>query len=191
MARLYLYRDKLRHNFQFLRKKFKAHNIDWAIVTKLLCGNKKYLQEVLELNPSQVCDSRISNLKAIKEIRPNVETIYIKPPATNIIKSLVRYADISFNTEYLSHVQDDEGVTTTVADRRTGVVVGATAVGPHGGEVLGLLSAAVHGRMRLDELRRMTYAFPTFHGGVGEAIGAYARALVQVLDPDSEVLLAP
>ncbi len=99
MATLYLYRDKLRHNFSFLQKKFKAHNIEWAIVTKLLCGNKIYLKEVLELNPKQVCDSRIHNLKVIKELRPNIETVYIKPPAQSVIKSLVKYADISFNTE--------------------------------------------------------------------------------------------
>jgi hypothetical protein len=32
----------------------------------------------------------------------------------------------------------------------------------------------------------MMYAFPTFYGGIGEAIGAYGRALVQVLDPEAE-----
>lgn len=32
----------------------------------------------------------------------------------------------------------------------------------------------------------MIYPFPTFYGGVGEAIGAYARALVPVLDPEAE-----
>jgi len=37
--------------------------------------------------------------------------------------------------------------------------------------------------------RRWCYAFPTFHGGVGEAIGAYARALVQVLDPDAKLMV--
>ncbi len=100
MAKLYLYREKLRHNYQFLQKKFGQKKINWAIVTKLLCGNKTYLKEVLALNPKQVCDSRIHNLKVIKEINPKIETVYIKPPAQTVIKSLVRYADISFNTEF-------------------------------------------------------------------------------------------
>lgn len=100
MAKLYLYRNKLRHNYEFLKKKFEQHDVEWSIVTKLLCGNKKYLKEVLELGPDQVCDSRISNLKAIKELNPKMETVYIKPAAPSVIKSLVRYADISFNTEY-------------------------------------------------------------------------------------------
>lgn len=99
MACLYLYRDKLHHNYKFLKKIFKKHDSEWAIVTKLLCGNKIFLEEVLNLNPPEVCDSRISNLKVIKDLCPNVKTIYIKPPAQNIIKSLVKYADTSLNTE--------------------------------------------------------------------------------------------
>jgi hypothetical protein len=38
----------------------------------------------------------------------------------------------------------------------------------------------------MTELRSMIYAFPTFHGGVGEALGAYARGLQQVLDPAAD-----
>lgn len=75
------------------------------------------------------------------------------------------------------------GVIKLVADRSTGVLVGATAVGPHGGEMLGLLSLAVHGRVPLGEMRSMIYAFPTFYGGIGEAVGAYGRGLTTVLDP--------
>lgn len=100
MAKLFLYREKLRHNYRFLQKTFKKHDIEWAVVTKLLCGNKCFLQEVLDLHDGQICDSRISNLKAIKELRPDIETVYIKPPSKTVIKSLVRYADVSFNSEY-------------------------------------------------------------------------------------------
>jgi pyruvate/2-oxoglutarate dehydrogenase complex dihydrolipoamide dehydrogenase (E3) component len=89
------------------------------------------------------------------------------------------------------HGPGNEGVIKLVVDRRAGVLVGATSVGPHGGDVLGLLAAAVHARIPMEDLRRMIYAFPTFHGGVGEAIGAYARALVQVLDPEAELFLSP
>lgn len=86
------------------------------------------------------------------------------------------------------HGPGNAGVIKLVADRGPGVLVGATSVGPHGGDVLGLLSLAVHARVPLADLRRMIYAFPSFHGGVGETIGAYARALVQVLDPDARFL---
>jgi pyruvate/2-oxoglutarate dehydrogenase complex dihydrolipoamide dehydrogenase (E3) component len=75
------------------------------------------------------------------------------------------------------------GIIKLIADRKTGVLVGATAVGPHGGEMLGLLSLAVHARVPLAELRSMIYAFPTFYGAIGEAVGAYGRGLSTVIDP--------
>lgn len=71
-----------------------------------------------------------------------------------------------------------------VADRKTGTLVGATAVGPSGGEILGMLTLAVHARIPLTKLRSMIFAFPTFTGGIGEAIGAYGRGVTTVLDPE-------
>ncbi|MBR9919336.1 MAG: alanine/ornithine racemase family PLP-dependent enzyme [Bacteroidetes bacterium] len=99
MAKIKLYRKKLRHNFNFLDKLFKEHDIDWAIVTKLLCGNKLMLEEVLSLDVHEFCDSRLSNLKLIKKLRPEVQTVYIKPPPKRSIKTVVKYADVSFNSE--------------------------------------------------------------------------------------------
>jgi pyruvate/2-oxoglutarate dehydrogenase complex dihydrolipoamide dehydrogenase (E3) component len=82
------------------------------------------------------------------------------------------------------HASGNAGVLKLVADRDRGVVVGATAAGPSGGEVLGMLSLAVHAGVPLDELRSMIYAFPTFHGGIGEVLGAYGRGVSTVLDPE-------
>jgi pyruvate/2-oxoglutarate dehydrogenase complex dihydrolipoamide dehydrogenase (E3) component len=78
------------------------------------------------------------------------------------------------------------GMIKLVADRERGVLLGATVAGPRGGEMLGLLSLAVHARVPLDELRTMIYAFPTFYAGIGEAIGAYGRGLATVIDPAYE-----
>lgn len=75
------------------------------------------------------------------------------------------------------------GIIKLVADRKTGALVGATVVGPHGGEMLGMLNLAVHARVPLNELVSMIYAFPTFYGAIGEAIGAYGRGLATVIDP--------
>jgi pyruvate/2-oxoglutarate dehydrogenase complex dihydrolipoamide dehydrogenase (E3) component len=86
------------------------------------------------------------------------------------------------------HGPGNAGVFKLVVDRDEGVVVGATAVGPEAGETLGMLALAVHARVPLDSLRSMIYAFPTFHGGIGEAIGGYARGLVTVLDPETQPL---
>jgi pyruvate/2-oxoglutarate dehydrogenase complex dihydrolipoamide dehydrogenase (E3) component len=61
-----------------------------------------------------------------------------------------------------------EGFVKIVA--RDGVVVGATSMGPSGGEVLGLLALAVHARITVDTLRTMIFAYPTFHRAVDSAL---------------------
>jgi len=78
------------------------------------------------------------------------------------------------------------GLIKLVADRESGVLVGASAAGPHGAEMLGMLSLAVHARIPMGDLRSLIYAFPTFYGAVGEAVGAYGRGLATVLDPSYE-----
>jgi predicted amino acid racemase len=100
MAFITLNRQKLRDNYNYLNNLFKENNIEWAIVTKMLCGNKAYLKEVMDLGIKQVCDSRVSNLKAIKAVNPDVEAIYIKPPPKRSIPSIVRYANVSMNTTF-------------------------------------------------------------------------------------------
>ena len=99
MAFITLNKKKLKDNYTGLAKLFKKYDKDWAIVTKLLCGNKDYLKEVLDLGIEEVCDSRIKNLKVIKAMAPQVQTVYIKPPSKRSIKTIVKYADVSFNTE--------------------------------------------------------------------------------------------
>ncbi len=99
MAEIVISRKKLKHNFDFLENIFSKHNIKWGIVTKLLCGNPMYLKEVIDLGARELMDSRISNLRTIKRIDPDVRTIYIKPPPRRSIRSLVKYADVSLNTD--------------------------------------------------------------------------------------------
>ncbi len=61
-----------------------------------------------------------------------------------------------------------EGFVKLVA--RNGVVVGATSMAPYGGEVLGLLTLAVHARVSVETLRSMIWAYPTFHRAVDSAL---------------------
>lgn len=100
MAFLKLYKEKLRHNFKYLDKLFEENHLQWGVVSKLLCGNDDYLKVLINLGIREIHDSRVSNLKKIKEICPEVKTCYIKPPAKRSIKSVVKYADMSMNTEY-------------------------------------------------------------------------------------------
>ena len=67
-----------------------------------------------------------------------------------------------------------DGLIKVVADADRGVLVGATVVGPAGGEVLGALAVAVHGQVPIDRLRSMIYAYPTLHRGIEDALGRLA-----------------
>ncbi|MFC2120141.1 alanine racemase [Bacteroidota bacterium] len=91
---------KLKSNFEYLNTLFKKNGIEWSVVSKVLSGNKKYLTELLKFDIKTISDSRVTNLKMIKSINPNIETIYIKPPAKRAILSVVKYADVSMNTEF-------------------------------------------------------------------------------------------
>ncbi len=99
MAYIALDLQKLNNNYKFLNNLFNKREIEWSVVTKLLCGYRPYLEELLKLGVNQVCDSMLSNLKSIKSLNSQIETIYIKPPAKNYISGVVKYADISLNTE--------------------------------------------------------------------------------------------
>jgi pyruvate/2-oxoglutarate dehydrogenase complex dihydrolipoamide dehydrogenase (E3) component len=66
----------------------------------------------------------------------------------------------------------NDGLVKLVSDGDRGVLVGATSVGPRGGEVLAMLTLAVHARLPVSTLREMIYAFPTFHRGVLHALSA-------------------
>lgn len=77
----------------------------------------------------------------------------------------------------------EKGFVKLIADRKSGVLIGATVVGPDCAEVLGMLNLAVHARVPVETLQSMIYAFPAFYSAVGEALGAYGRGLTTVLDP--------
>jgi pyruvate/2-oxoglutarate dehydrogenase complex dihydrolipoamide dehydrogenase (E3) component len=69
------------------------------------------------------------------------------------------------------HKAGNDGFIKLVVDGERGVLVGATSAGPAGGEVLSILTLAVHAAVPVQRLREMIYAYPTFHGAVPEAIG--------------------
>src|SRR6056297_1618994 len=102
MAELVVKTDNIIRNIQKVDNFLKKHNKQWSLVSKVLSGDKQFIRKILTENVTSqlhsVGESRLSSLKTIKEINPDLMTIYIKPPPANIIKSLVKYADISVNT---------------------------------------------------------------------------------------------
>lgn len=68
------------------------------------------------------------------------------------------------------HKAGNEGFIKLVQDVGSGVLAGATSAGPVGGEVLSMLTLAVHARVPVQRLREMIYAYPTFHRAVEDAL---------------------
>ena len=68
------------------------------------------------------------------------------------------------------HAVGNDGFVELVEDRARGRLVGATVAGPNGGEVVGLLTLAIHAEVPVERLRQMIYAYPTFHRGVEDAL---------------------
>jgi pyruvate/2-oxoglutarate dehydrogenase complex dihydrolipoamide dehydrogenase (E3) component len=73
------------------------------------------------------------------------------------------------------HKAGNQGFIKLVADADRGILVGATSVGPAGGEVLSMLTLAVHARVPVPRLREMIYAYPTFHRAVEAALDGLAQ----------------
>ncbi len=67
-------------------------------------------------------------------------------------------------------IHEADGIVKVVCDADRGVLVGGTVVAPYGGEVLGLLAAAVHAEIPVATLRGMHYAYPTFHRAIAAAL---------------------
>lgn len=87
------------------------------------------------------------------------------------IRVVVATAEIERSSRGWLHGEGTTGVVKLVADVERDVLVGATVVAPYGGEVLGLLVTAVHARVPLPVLRRMHFAYPTFHRTIQVALG--------------------
>jgi pyruvate/2-oxoglutarate dehydrogenase complex dihydrolipoamide dehydrogenase (E3) component len=68
------------------------------------------------------------------------------------------------------HGPGNDGFVYLVEDADQGVLVGATVMSPYGGEILGLLTAAVHARVPTSLLTTMHYAYPTLHRAILDAV---------------------
>jgi pyruvate/2-oxoglutarate dehydrogenase complex dihydrolipoamide dehydrogenase (E3) component len=68
------------------------------------------------------------------------------------------------------HGPGNDGFIKVVEDVDRGVLVGATTMGPRGGDLLGIFELAIKMAIPSDELRHLIYAYPTFYRGTGEAV---------------------
>ena len=86
----------------------------------------------------------------------------------------VRVGATDLSTSTRGWIHRAEGLIKLVEDADRGVLVGATSVGPTGGEVLSMLTTAIHAEVPTSTLTSMIYAYPTFHRAVEDALAHLA-----------------
>lgn len=104
MATLTVYSKRIIDNITKLDSYLTAQDIQWTLITKMLCGFRPALEKILNNSTikklQSIGDSRISNLRIVKEINPEIKTMYVKPPAIENVPEVVEFADISLNSSY-------------------------------------------------------------------------------------------
>jgi predicted amino acid racemase len=112
MAELHINIGEIRDNIKKLNAFFKKHDIAWSLITKVFSGDKEFMRQILTpeivKDIHSVGDSRLSNLKNLREINEDLVTIYIKPPAHEFVEEVIKYADISLNSSYETILQLNE-----------------------------------------------------------------------------------
>ncbi len=102
MAELIIDTKKIIGNIQKISSFLKTYDKQWSLITKVFSGDMDLLNIVLDKEVIQdihsVGDSRLSSLKNLKKVNPDLITIYIKPPAEIYANEVVEFADISLNS---------------------------------------------------------------------------------------------
>ena len=102
MSKIIVNIPKIIENINEISQLMKKNKKEWTIVCKVLAGNRDILRKILNSKVIKkvhsVADSRLSGLKIMKEINPEIRTMLIKPPSKYQIPNVVRFADISLNT---------------------------------------------------------------------------------------------
>jgi ornithine racemase len=88
---------KLRENSEVLTRMCKANGISMWGVTKCFCGIPEIAQAMVQGGAIMLADSRISNLKLLKDIA--VPKVLLRLPMHTEVDEVVEYAQYSLNSE--------------------------------------------------------------------------------------------
>jgi len=125
MAHLKINIAKILSNIRKLNDHLSRSDKSWTLVIKLLSGHESALHQLVNepvvKTIHSIADSRLSGLMKVKLLRPDVVTMYLKPPPLRLVRSVVRYADISLNSSLATIRALDEAA--AEAGKRHRVVV--------------------------------------------------------------------
>ena len=97
--RLEINSDKISHNINSLIALYGLKGISVCAVTKVVCGNVAICELLIKAGITTLADSKISNLKNMRQKGVQCQLLLLGPPMFSQAESIVKYANISLNTE--------------------------------------------------------------------------------------------
>ncbi|MFP4143331.1 MAG: alanine/ornithine racemase family PLP-dependent enzyme [Thermoplasmata archaeon] len=96
LLRIKIKSDLIKKNTEIITERFEGEIVG---VTKGVCGNVKIAEQMIEGGAEIIGDSRVDNLKKLSDSL-DVDLMLLRTPMCSNISDVVRYADISLNSEF-------------------------------------------------------------------------------------------
>ena len=97
--RLEINLDKIAHNAHLLTKLYGSKKVSICAVTKVVCGDLLIAQVLVSAGIEMIADSKVANLKKMRVGGINVTFLLIGTPLYSQAAEIVKWADISHNSE--------------------------------------------------------------------------------------------
>jgi predicted amino acid racemase len=91
--------EKISHNATRLRELGSSKGIGIMGVTKVVCGDPAIADVLVKSGITTLADSRIENIERMRRAGIRAEYVLLRTPAPSQARSVVKYADISLNSE--------------------------------------------------------------------------------------------
>lgn len=99
MPRLEININKIKHNAKTLKEEFAKKGITITSVIKGVAGSPEIANAILECGINTIAVSQIQYIKKMKEFGVKAEFLLTRLPAHTEVPDVVKYADISLNSE--------------------------------------------------------------------------------------------
>ncbi len=91
--------QKIRHNARAVTILCGKYGVQVAAVTKGFCAIPEVAEAMLQGGCTMLADSRMKNLRKLREARFDVEYMLLRIPMISEVEEVVQFADISLNSE--------------------------------------------------------------------------------------------
>ena len=90
---------KIAYNAKELKELYGSKGVGVIGVTKVVCGDPNIANALLKSGISVLADSRIANIQRMRDAGIQVQFVLLRAPIPSQIEDVVRYTDISLNSE--------------------------------------------------------------------------------------------